>query len=229
MYDVFKEISMGRMKIDLNGQKYERLTVVSFVGIGNKGDAMWLCRCDCGTFVTVACRKLRGGSKKSCGCLSREWNEKNLGLLQLKHGGTHTRLYSIWHSMRQRCNNVNASNYKDYGGKGVKICKEWNEFAVFREWALKNGYTDGLSIDRIDGNKDYCPENCQWATRKEQSVNRKSVILIEYGGEKLTSVDWSRKIGGNDGLVGRRLKMGWPIEKAITTPPDKLKLAKGKR
>ena len=157
--------------INLVGEKYGRLTVVELDRIQNR-KTYWKCVCDCGLTVIATGNNLRSGNTKSCGCLRREETAKR-GKLNTEHGESHdrrTRLYTIWCGMRQRCNNPNREAYPLYGGKGVKLGKEWEEYPVFRRWALANGYADNLSIDRIDSKKGYYPENCRWITPSENTA-----------------------------------------------------------
>lgn len=158
--------------LNLIGDKYGRLTVVAFDRHENK-KTYWKCVCDCGLSVIATGNNLRSGNTKSCGCLKRE-TVTAMGKANTVHGNSHgnrTRLYTIWCGMRQRCNNPNREAYqKWYGSKGVTICDEWNDFEVFKAWALSTGYTDELAIDRIDAKKGYSPDNCQWLTRSENTA-----------------------------------------------------------
>lgn len=156
---------------DLTGQKFGRLTVVAFDRLQDH-KTYWKCVCDCGLTVVATGNNLRSGGTKSCGCLRRETTRAQ-GKARTTHGESHSnrqRLYSIWCGMRQRCNNPNHHAWDLYGGKGVKICDEWSDYLVFKAWALEHGYEDTLSIDRIDPNKGYCPENCRWLTPSENTA-----------------------------------------------------------
>lgn len=160
---------MGKL-IDLTGQRFGRLVVAGRANNDNQGKPQWQCQCDCGQFVIVRGEKLRYGLTQSCGCLHNE----QLGERRLTHGGRRTRLYTIWNDMKQRCYNVRATNYKNYGGRGIRVCAEWrDDFGAFQQWALSHGYADDLSIDRIDNDKGYAPDNCRWATDYEQAHNKR--------------------------------------------------------
>lgn len=154
--------------INMVGEKYGRLTVVEFDKI-KKHKAYWKCVCDCGLTVVVCGNSLRSGNTSSCGCLRRE-TAQTTGHKNAVHGESHgnrTRLYSIWCGMRQRCTNEKHHAYQLYGGKGVGVCSEWQTYSGFKDWALSHGYRDDLSIDRIDPDKGYSPDNCRWITLSE--------------------------------------------------------------
>lgn len=185
--------------IDLSGAKFGRWTVLEKAQKhpGNK-KTYWKCKCDCGTVKDVDSFILRNGCSKSCGCLQKDIARKiaNKKLHKPVHGDSRTRLYSIWRSMKERCYNEAHMHYKHYGGKGIHVCDEWkNSFPSFKKWAIENGYNDGLSIDRIDNNHGYFPENCRWIPLKDQPKNRCTNHFVSVNGERLTVSDCARKYG----------------------------------
>lgn len=201
--------------IDLTGKKFAMLTVVSRSENSSRGEARWNCVCECGNTTTVSGKNLKMGAVKSCGCLLRRPHDT--------HHLSNTKLYRIWNAMLQRCNNKNYSAYKYYGAKGVSICKEWaNNFLAFYEWSIANGYSDELTIDRIDYNGNYSPDNCRWVDRKVQANNRTFCKMIEYNGKTQTLMQWCEELGLNYKRVHSRLyRLGWTFEKAISTPVKK--------
>ena len=152
-----------------------------------------------------------------------------------KHGKSNTRLYRIWRNMKSRCHCSTASKYYLYGGKGIDVYQEWSEnFMNFYQWAIQNGYQENLTIDRIDSNKDYCPDNCRWATYKEQNShlnyngnNPFNSVIIEYNGIKLSLTEWAEKIGVNPKTLRARYERGWSVQRMLETPTIK-KLKRGK-
>ena len=162
-------------KINLKGQRFGQLTVIKDTGKRGFGFVVWLCRCDCGNLTKVYSNSLRTKNTRSCGCYMRK-KQRRFGNLNpaYKHGdarrGKINRLYITLMSIIRRCENPNNKSYKYYGKRGIKICNEWrNDYLVFKKWALANGYADNITIDRIDSNGDYCPENCQWITNVENA------------------------------------------------------------
>jgi len=208
---------MGKF-IDLTGQKFNRLTVEEFVGKNRNNSRLWECKCECGGEVVTTTARLRSGKCKSCGCLSREKSTERL----TTHNKTNSRLHRIWSNMKTRCYNKNNVNYKRWGAKGVTVCDEWrNDFQIFYDWAMANGYADNLSIDRIDNSKGYCPENCRWANPREQANNTRKVRFIEYNGETHSLHEWSRILGIKVETLFYRLKHLSP-EEAFTLPKQVL-------
>ena len=205
---------MGRFE-DLKGRRFGWLEAVSYSGTDRHRTALWLCRCKCGAEVIVPSTSLRSGNTKSCGCFNRSQIRERFS----KHGMSESRLYQIWSGMKARCLNVNAANYADYGGRGISICSEWLEsFTAFEEWALQNGYRDDLTLDRKDNDGPYCPSNCQWATMKVQSNNRRNGRIITYNGESHTLAEWVDITGINYNTLHSRLRRGWTLDAVFTSP-----------
>lgn len=196
---------------ELVGKRFGKLIVVSrFAENTKSGKAQWVCKCDCGNTTIVPTYRLTMGETQSCGCKKFESHNK-------KHGMKHTRIYSIWCGVKKRCNNPKCKNYNRYGGSGISICEEWNNnFMAFYEWSMKNGYKDSLTIDRIDSSKGYSPENCRWATRKEQNNNRRNNLKISYQGRTQTLKQWCDELNLKYELVRSRIKdSGMTFEEAI--------------
>lgn len=203
----------------LYGNHFGRLTVID-VAYKKNNKTYFNCLCSCGKLTVVCKYDLIENHTRSCGCIVKEKLKEN----RLKHGAYQTRLYRVWQSMKNRCLAKNSKRYKDYGGRGITICEEWvNDFENFKKWALENGYSDELTIDRIDNDGNYCPENCRWATKFEQSHNRRSNHYLTYNGKTQCILDWERELGISNKLICFRLKKGMPIEKVLSNKDFRLK------
>jgi hypothetical protein len=196
------------------GNKYGRLKVIERAPHYSK-DAYWKCKCECGNEIIARGSHLRKGYIQSCGCLRKS----HLGEFTKTHGKTNTRLYHIWINIKYRCNSKTSQAYPMYGGRGIKLFKEWqNNFEAFEKWAINNGYTDDLSIDRINVNGNYEPLNCRWATNVEQMNNRRCNRNIEYNGEIKTLSEWNKTLGKSEKFLASRLRYGYSMEEAMTIP-----------
>ncbi|OHX28343.1 hypothetical protein Javan273_0035 [Streptococcus phage Javan273] len=200
---------MGKTK-DYTGQRFGRLVVIERLPQKPYTKANYRCKCDCGKEKTVRSSNLASGHCNSCGCIVK------------RHGlAKKERLYNIWVGMRQRCNNESSKDYPKYGGRGIVICNEWNDYLIFREWALSNGYSDKLSIDRMDVNGNYEPSNCRWVNHKTQANNQSNNHLITFDGKTKTIKQWSDETGISNVTILTRLTRGWSIERALTTKVTK--------
>ena len=200
----------GRGHIDdLTGRRFGRLIVVSRAE-NRKGLTFWNCTCDCGNHVTVRASHLKDGGTKSCGCLNNELCSHIASTYRpgLKHGGKGERLYRVWKNMRNRCNNPMAKKYRIYGGRGITVCDEWDDYAAFRSWAIENGYQEGLQIDRIDNDGKYSPDNCRWVTNKVNSNNRGNNHILTVNGISHTLSEWSDITGINRSTLYARVIYG---------------------
>ena len=198
--------------IDLKGKRFGKLIVLEMQEHIVGEDVMWKCKCDCGNEIMANVGNLKNGHTKSCGCLRVDRCKTNF----TKHGLEHTRLYGIWSDMRLRCYDEKNIAYHRYGGRGITICDEWkNDVKAFYDWAMANGYKDSLTIDRIDNDGNYCPENCRWVTRKEQNNNRRDNHKLTFNGKTQSIPEWAEELGLTYGGLYDRLYRGWPIEKVL--------------
>lgn len=206
---------------DITGQRFGRLVVVKRLENDKDNRAVWQCICDCGNVINVSGKHLRSGNTTSCGCkLHNTLVDRNT-----THGHSRERLYTIWTAIKDRCLNPNNKDYESYGGRGISICQDWvNNYSAFRNWAYSNGYDEkapvkACTIDRIDVNENYCPENCRWVDHNVQCNNRRTNVLLTYNGETHTIKEWANIIGiGYRTLRDRISKLGWTVEKALNTP-----------
>ncbi len=206
--------------IDKTGKKYGLLTVIERADSKN-GETRWICQCYCGRKTVVRGGNLTSGAIKSCGCLRKERaTEGHTTHGASKENGKRSKLYSIWIGMRRRCYDENSINYNYYGLRGITVCDDWkDDFEKFKEWALSSGYDSTLTIDRIENDKGYSPENCRWIGAKEQARNRRSNNVITFNGETHTAVEWEEKLGFSRGTISRRIRSrGWSVERALTEP-----------
>lgn len=209
--------------IDLTGQKFGNLLVLKKTTCGKH--YKYLCRCDCGNEIEVSVDHLRYGHTQSCGCIKSTINSE----IHRTHGKSRTRLYRIWGDMRTRCENPNYIRFHAYGGRGIKVCESWHVFSNFEEWAYQNGYADDATkyectIERVDVDKDYCPENCTWVPLKKQGYNKTNTRYIEYNGVKKSLAEWSEETGLPASCIASRLdRFNWSIEDALTKPSRKKK------
>ena len=201
----------GKYPSDLSGLRFGRLTVIKKTGIKNH-QTVWLCKCDCGDELEVIRNSLVTHNTKSCGCLTR------------KHGEAHTRLYIVWQHMLGRCYKPYMERYKNYGGRGIVVCDEWHDYPNFRDWAIANGYDPNAkrfdcTLDRIDNNGNYCPENCRWIPMIEQHQNKTNTRYITVDGERMTIRQASQKYGVSYAAITQRIsKLGWSESDSAKKP-----------
>ena len=205
--------------IDLTGQKFNRLTVLHRDETSSTAHSKWVCLCDCGKTCSVAGGNLKNGHTKSCGCLNSE-RVIARNKAGITHGDTKTRLYRSWCSMWTRCTDPACASYIRYGGRGIKVCAEWEDYFKFREWALSVGYDYDakLTIDRIDPDGDYEPSNCRFLTQQQQNATKRNAVRITYDGKTMCLREWAREYGINYLTFYNRLQNGWSIDKALHTP-----------
>lgn len=209
---------MGKCK-DLKNKRFGRLVVIerveNYISPKGKSIARWLCKCDCGNYLKTTTNHLTSGDAKSCGCISKE-NILKVSKSNITHGQTGARIYRIWQNMKTRCYNTKFVNYKYYGAKGIKICDEWlNDFNEFYKWAKNNGYKDNLTLDRINSESDYKPDNCRWVSMKIQNTNKSSNKKVMFKGEKITLNELSNKINVSAWTLYKRYSKGERGERLI--------------
>lgn len=196
--------------LNLAGQRFGRLTAISKTDKRRNRTVVWLCECDCGNTKEVSSVCLTNGFIKSCGCLRREKGSDHGRKMMTKHGWYGTRVYRVWHGMVCRCDEPSNSQYPNYGGRGIKVCDEWrNNPKAFCEWAMANGYSDNLTIDRIDVDGNYEPNNCRWVTIEKQQGNKRNNVNITYMGKTQCVAAWAREVGLNQMSIYERVRKGW--------------------
>ena len=204
------------------GQRFGRLTVIGSERRTQGRGWLWIVRCDCGTVKRVAPVDVRKGAIRSCGCYHDEVCTARA--TKFKHSVyENKRLYGIYNGIKKRCYNKNEPRYRDYGARGIVMCDEWlnpvDGFDKFVDWSLSYGYADNLSIDRIDVNGNYSPDNCRWLTLSEQNGNKRDTVWVKYKGEMVRFQELcKRSVVSYDTTHDRVFKRGWDIERALTTP-----------
>lgn len=206
---IFPKPTHGHFK-DIDNQRFARLTVIGYAGQRSNA-SIWWCRCDCGKTIQTFGSNLRKGNTKSCGCLNQE---------MLTARGTHhmskSRPYRQWVKMKSRCLNKDNPQYLNYGGRGITVCDRWLKFENFFE--DMGSRPDGMTLERVNNNLGYSPENCQWATSKEQNNNKRQNRIITMNGVRKTVAQWCDDLGVRPGLVYGRLAQGWDDTRALTDP-----------
>nr|DAK65499.1 MAG TPA: PVL ORF-50-like family [Caudoviricetes sp.] len=207
-----KEEKVKKQPIDLTGQKFGMLTVLRKSENKSPKGVLWVCRCDCGNIKEYPTSRLRNGTYKSCGCLTAT-----------RGGATNLKIYHVWDGMLKRCENPTSISYKNYGGRGIKVCDEWHDFDVFKKWADESGYDENASrgkctLERIDGDGNYCPENCTWIDMKQQCNHRRSCHYFEIDGITHTMKEWAKIYNIKYETVQGRLQRGWNEYDALTLP-----------
>lgn len=224
-------MKLGSKTIDLAGQKYGRLTVESFAyykrGPSGHKNAFWWCVCDCGNRVVQSSNHLRSGNTRSCGCLKAD------EIRRTRSKPYPPKLLGVHSGMIVRCNDPGFKYYDYYGGRGITVCDEWsgeNGLDNFRNWAINNGYQEGLTIDRIDNDKGYSPDNCRWVNRYEQGKNKRNNVTVTINGVTKILAEWCRELNIDYSTVKkRRSEQGWSVEEALLIPTSNRNKSKEER
>lgn len=199
---------------DLTGKRFGRLVVLRRHGTSSL-PVKWRCRCDCGTEKTVRAHHLKSGSTKSCGCWRDEVNRRPTSHGHATAGRSAT--YVTWEAIKQRCHNPNAVGYDSYGGRGIEMCERWRD--SFENFLADMGERpEGKTLERVDNDGDYEPDNCRWASSREQASNRRNTRMISYGGREQTLTQWAREYSLSRGVLWHRINLGWSLERALTEP-----------
>lgn len=202
-------------QINIIGKKFGRLTVLKEVKTKYK-DRYFLCKCECGNEKIIRGSHLTTNATISCGC----YRDEKITKLNTTHHLSKSRIYSIYKDIIKRCTNQSHSTYKNYGGRGIIICEEWkNDFLCFYNWAINNGYKEDLTIDRINVNGNYEPDNCRWITKKQQSNNKRNSHYLTFKGQTSTIAEWGEKLNIRASKIRKRINQyHWTVERALTTP-----------
>lgn len=214
---------MGNL-IDLTGERFGMLTVLGQgecrpVGKRRVMKPYWICQCDCGTIKEICGDNLRSGVSNSCGCQARKATiERSTKHGYSKRGSERSRIYKIWAKMKSRCECKSELSYRLYGGRGIKLCEEWHDFLAFKDWSYRNGYAENLTIDRINVDGDYSPDNCRWVGWDVQANNTRRNIKVTLGCITHTLIEWCRELNLNYTTVNARRRKGMNIYEAMFTP-----------
>ena len=193
---------------EMIGKRFGKLVIKQLIVPGYANKRKYLCQCDCGGTKIVSEDNLKRGHTKSCGCHKRG-----------TYGDSNTRLYGIWNSMLNRCEYKKMPSFKYYGARGIKVCEKWHNFKNFKKWAIENGYSESLTIDRIENSGNYEPTNCRWVTFSEQANNRRNSKVFTVNGETHTIKEWAKIKNVNEGTLRSRIWCrNWSPEMAINTP-----------
>lgn len=206
---------------DLTGQRFNQWTVLKFSHKNSSRNSYWICQCDCGKIRPVMGSSLKNNRTSNCGCVnaSRQAERLKKTPINFKYGLCRTKLYSVYYKMIQRCYRENDWAYEWYGARGISVCDYWQEdFKHFYDWAQENGYKEGLTLDRIDVNGDYSPDNCRWVTQKEQCRNTRANAFYTINGVTKNLSAWCEESPIKYETVRYRLKKGWGIERALSEP-----------
>lgn len=217
-----KERRIQANTLDISNQRFGRLVALEIASNEKLKGNIWKCICDCGNYIEIPANPLRSGHTRSCGCFHKDRAREVAKIHRFGnkratiHGLSNSPEYNCWEGMIQRCRNPKSNRYSSYGGRGIKVCDRWLKFENF--YSDMGSRPEGLTLDRIDVNGDYCPDNCRWITNLEQQNNRRDNVLIEFQGKVQTIADWSRELNLTYSILRGRLDRGWTVEKAFTTP-----------
>lgn len=207
---------MGKIR-DISDQKFGRLTAVKLIGLSKSRKAVWLCKCDCGNSVEILSSSLINGQTKSCGCWQKEWSINK----HTTHGGSKHPLYTTWDRMMSRCYNSNDRNFKNYGARGIGVYEEWrkdpNKFYAYVS-ILPNFGDKNRTLDRVDNNKNYEPENLRWATARQQMRNSRINKNLTFDGKTQCLSAWAEELNIDKRTINGRLRSNWSVERALTEP-----------
>lgn len=204
--------------IDLIGRRFGKLVVISRAENSKDDRSMWLCKCDCGKEKIIKGKYLLNGNTKSCGCLSTELLIRRNIESGCRGGESYEKIYYTWYNMISRCKKGHGEDGENYKSRGISICKEWESYENFRDWSLENGFSENLTIDRVDNDGDYEPSNCRWTTVQVQANNRRSNHNVEFNGVTKTLADWSRFLNLDYGMLRARIKYGWGTDRLFSPP-----------